>query len=223
LANAPFPHEINPTSRTGRRSRWRRPIQIVLLSLILAFWGRSLAQNWGEVRLFSWQIRWPWLLLAAVVLLIHQPLVALAWQRIVAALGEPLRIGEALQIYLMAQIARYLPGGVWDVAGRVYLAGEQGHSRARISYSILFEMVLHVVSAALFFLVTLVFWRDVWAIWPIVVAFAGIAALGLLVVYPPVLAVALAWLAQLGGGGAGSRYRLLESCACSAGNCWRAC
>jgi hypothetical protein len=149
-------------------------------------------------------MRWPWLLLAAAILLIHQPLVALAWQRIVRALGGPLRVAEAVQIYLMAQIARYLPGGIWDVAGRVYLAGERGHSRAKISYSIVVEMVLHVVSAALFFLATLVFWQDVRAIWPMVVAFAGIAVLGLLTVYPPVMTVALAWLARLSGRVVGS-------------------
>ncbi len=167
--------------------------------MILFFWGRSLAGNWAGVRAFSWRVRWSWLVGSLTVLLVHQPFLALAWQRIAAELGELLSLPQALRIYLTAQIARYVPGGVWDVAGRVYLAGEAGYSRTRISVSILLEMVLHVVSAALFFLLTLPFWPDTAAVRPFAIALAVMAVGGLIGLHPAVLRPALLRLGRLTG------------------------
>jgi len=179
------------------RVTWRRLIQLILLCVVVVFWGRSLVANWTEFQTITWHVQWPWLAVSAVILLVHQPFVAFAWQRIVRCVGEPLPVLQALRFYLLAQIARYAPGGIWDVAGRVYLAGAAGYSRARVSYSILLEMVLHVVSAALFFLVTLAFWPDVREVLPFAVVLAGMAVGGLVVLHPVFLSPAMSLLARL--------------------------
>ena len=181
-----------------RASRsWRRLIQLILLCIVVVFWGRSLVTNWAEFQTIPWHVQWPWLAVSATILLVHQPFVAFAWQRIVRQLGEPLPVLQALRFYLLAQLARYVPGGIWDVAGRVYLAGAAGYSRMRVSYSILLEMVLHVVSAALFFLVTLAFWPDIREVLPFAIALAGMAVVGLAVLHPVLLSPAISLLARL--------------------------
>jgi len=190
------------------RANWRRLAPLILLGVVIVFWGRSLAANWTAFRTITWQVRWHWLAISALVLLVHQPLLAFAWQQILTHLDESLPVPQALRIYLLAQIARYIPGGVWDIAGRVYLAGEAGYARAKVSYSILLEMVLHVVSAALFFLLTLPFWPNIRSLHLFAVAMALMGVGGLVALHPALLSPAMSLLARLTKREVGSAWRI---------------
>ena len=63
-----------------------------------------------------------------LLLLVFAYLVGL-WARMVRVLGGPaLGLGTALEVFFLANLGRYIPGKVWQLAGLAYLAGKKGVS-----------------------------------------------------------------------------------------------
>lgn len=170
--------------------------QIIVLGQIAYFWGRSLWANWSELSSFQWQFRPGFLFASLAVLLIHMFLLAQIWRWTLNYLGLRRPWVETTRIWALSQIARYLPGGVWDVAGRLVMASQAGYSRTIVSVSILLEMVLQTVSAVIVFLVSLLFWQDTTiarlALWAILLIPSG-----LIVLHPRLLNAILARGARL--------------------------
>ncbi|MCB0199076.1 MAG: flippase-like domain-containing protein [Anaerolineae bacterium] len=141
--------------RSIRWRRWRKPLQALAVVIVLLFWAQTLASNWQELANFSWHVSWPWLLASLALLVVQMVLLASIWWRALCLMGAPVgwRLGTSL--WLKTQIARYVPGGIWDIAGRLALGHEAGISVRAMSASIVLEMVLQVLSASIFLLVAL--------------------------------------------------------------------
>lgn len=58
-------------------------------------------------------------------------LAGLAWRRLLRASGSPLPLGAALQIFLVGQVGKYVPGSVWNVLAQAELASDHGVPRSR--------------------------------------------------------------------------------------------
>ena len=76
----------------------------------------------------AWVPESPLLALAASVLLfLGYVLSASLWGRIVADLGGPtLPVGASVQLFMIANLGRYVPGKVWQIAGLAALARGRG-------------------------------------------------------------------------------------------------
>ncbi|MBC7225530.1 MAG: hypothetical protein H5T59_14850, partial [Anaerolineae bacterium] len=103
---------------------WRRPgvRQAVGWGAVLAiavFWGRNLAANWQQVRALRWQVAPLPLLVSFPLLLAHLAFLAGIWSCSLTFLGEQMPRGQAIRVWLLTQIARYLPGGTWDALARM--------------------------------------------------------------------------------------------------------
>lgn len=70
------------------------------------------------------------------------------WLRTLRLLGAPLDFARGLRIWIVSQVARYVPGKVWHYAGRVYLAREAGVPTGVVGLSLVVELLLTVSSAA---------------------------------------------------------------------------
>lgn len=169
-----------------RSQLWRSAAQVLVLGLVLIFWGQAVVGNWSQLTAVTWRADLPLLVASAALALAHLPLTALVWRQAMGYLGLSVTPRWATKAYLIAQMGRYVPGGVWDVAGRVYLASEKGLPRGPVSVTILVEMVLGVVTGALIFLLSLAWWDRVVPpeAWYVSLAFV---ALGLAVLHPAVL------------------------------------
>jgi len=173
---------IHETQKPSRRRKWLLRVgQVIVLGLIAYFWGRSLWSSWSDLSSYQWRFNAGYLAASLVLLLIHIYLLAQIWRWTLGKLGLRRPWVETTRIWALSQIARYLPGGVWDVAGRLVLASRAGYSRSIVSVSILLEMVLQTVSAIIIFLVSLLFWQDATiartALWAIPLIPAGLVAL----------------------------------------------
>ena len=148
----PFPHEGNPHPAAGgppaldsgpagpgpggRRSRARRlggfAGRILLTVLVTWFIVRSVGltlEDLGSFDLSTLRIRWGLLLLSTGVLLLGYLYSASLWGLLVKELGGPeVGIWAALRVFFTANLGRYLPGKVWQLAGLAYLARKEGVS-----------------------------------------------------------------------------------------------
>lgn len=71
------------------------------------------------------------LLLAAVASTGNVLAAGLAWRRLLGACGSPLPLPAALQVFLVGQVGKYLPGSVWSVLAQAELGSDHGVPRSR--------------------------------------------------------------------------------------------
>lgn len=125
---------VTPAGSSPAASPWRRAavwsVQIALTAAvtwaILARLDLSLDQL-AALDPARWRpAPWP-LLTSSLLLLIAFVVTAWYWARLAAAFGGPtLPLADATRIYFLANLGRYLPGKLWQIAGLAYLARQQG-------------------------------------------------------------------------------------------------
>ena len=165
------------------RRRLRSVAQALILLLILVFWARALLANWDSFTTFPWQFSWLPILLALLVRFVQMIINATIWWQALALADARIPYRTGLSLYLTTQIARYLPGGVWDIVGRFVLGKEAGVSNRSMATSIGLEMGLQILSGSVFLLAALFLHQNIDAeryIW-----IGVLTALGTLVVLSP--------------------------------------
>jgi hypothetical protein len=118
-------------TRGDAARRWgARLVKAALLVAITWALYRSLGLNISELNredLDRWRPATAPLLGSAVLLIGVYLVHALLWRRIVGDLiGERLGVAKAFRIYFLANLGRYLPGRIWQVAGMAVLAQRAG-------------------------------------------------------------------------------------------------
>ena len=72
---------------------------------------------------------------------------AWVWTWILTAFQQPMAKVKAIQVYLITNIAKYLPGNVWHFYGRITAIAESGGSKAVASIIVLLEPLLMAAAA----------------------------------------------------------------------------
>ncbi len=129
--------------------RWAR---WALIGMIILLWARALWSQWPAMRRLKWQAHEGWLLLALVVLLGQMVVLATAWWQVLRSMGENLTWQMASSIWLRAQLARYLPGGVWDIAARAAMSHAQAIALQTVGAAAVVEIGFQVLTAGMFLL-----------------------------------------------------------------------
>ncbi|HEX4797475.1 MAG TPA: hypothetical protein VH370_27020, partial [Humisphaera sp.] len=132
----------------ARAKPWIRRLGGLLITLLIfAGIARPIVRNWPEFRARVWQIHWDRLVLASVMFAIFLFVFrAMAWRRILIGFGHRLPIAPTTRIWSTSELARYLPGVIWQVAGRVFLARPYGVSSGVCSTSQILELILFLLA-----------------------------------------------------------------------------
>jgi len=88
------------------------------------------------------------LAMATALLLAMMVSGGLAWHIALGAMGEPPKLRAAISTVLLPQIAKYLPGNVAHVVGRVALARLYGVALPRVALAMTFEVGWSIIAAA---------------------------------------------------------------------------
>jgi uncharacterized membrane protein YbhN (UPF0104 family) len=183
----------------GWARRHKRITQALALTLIAVFVVIALYKSWSALRDYHWHVQWGLLALGFLFLVGQELMFALIWRSILRRLGSALDIVSSERIYLGAEFVRYIPGNVWHVITRVVWAEQRGVPKAIGFASMVIELATKILSAALVFAVSLLFWPDVTvltsqlSIPPNVALIAGAVAIPLLLLglHPRLLEAAL--------------------------------
>ncbi|MGA7932817.1 MAG: lysylphosphatidylglycerol synthase domain-containing protein [Kovacikia sp.] len=135
-------------------SRFKSLVRWLILGGTLFFLGKVLKDNWQQVA--SVQVSpagWACLTIALGITLLGYVCAGWVWGRILQDFQQPIEIPWAIQTYLKTNIAKYLPGNVWQFYGRVVAADKQGATMAAATLSVLLEPLLMAASALLIALV----------------------------------------------------------------------
>jgi uncharacterized membrane protein YbhN (UPF0104 family) len=124
----------------------------VLTIAVTYFLFRSLSISWSEIADLdaeSWRPR-PLAFVASLIVLLAVFVYAVTlWAAMVRSLGGPaLPLGRATRIFFLANLGRYLPGKVWQLAGLAYLAGKRGVSLPVATSSAVLGQIFSLGAAA---------------------------------------------------------------------------
>lgn len=170
-----------------RRPLLRTILTVVLVAATLIFLALAIARNWAQIAAFDWSIR-PLELAASVLLLVAaMAWGVLVWHRVIARFEAPgLRFRTLLWIWFLSNLARYVPGKIWQFVGAVQLGRRAGVAPSVILTSMVIHTGLTLVSAALVSLLALPSVFNELGLAGALVLVAG-AGSGVLLVHPAVL------------------------------------
>ncbi len=105
-------------------------VQWGLVLVVVYFVARSLAENWGRIRGSEARVDLHpgSLAAAAAVVLLSYAILIYAWRTVLVGWGDRLTYVDAARVWCVSNLARYVPGKVWQVAGMVTLAQRAGVS-----------------------------------------------------------------------------------------------
>lgn len=164
-----------------RRRLWLAA-QVVIGAVIVLFLYRYVARNWAEIRHAgaSLEIHPAPLAAAGAIVLGTYAMLVGAWDAVLRGWGERLPYRDAARIWCLSNLARYIPGRVWQIAGMAALAQQAGVSPWAAAGS---AIVVQFLAVATGMLVTAVFAPDFGD--PLLIALTGLVTAA--------AAAALAW------------------------------
>ncbi|MDT8369881.1 MAG: lysylphosphatidylglycerol synthase transmembrane domain-containing protein [Longimicrobiales bacterium] len=142
----------SPRRDRGRRAL-RLAVQIVLTGTVTWFIvdrvGVDLSRL-ARLDVGAWELRWQWIALSVVTLTAGYILSAALWGRMVVELGGA-RIppARAVRIFLVANLGRYVPGKVLQLAGLTVLAAREGVRPATAAVSAVLGQGVALLGATL--------------------------------------------------------------------------
>jgi hypothetical protein len=164
--------------------RWRVPLQLFIVALILFFLLRALLGNWQQVASYPWHFRYHYLALSLILLVGTIFVWASVWKTMLSRLGEQLSTKDGIRIYILSNTAKYLPGSIWGYVGRAYMGYAKGLSQTAVWLSSFLEVAVTVVASLILFSSSLILSPSPFS-HRAFVYLAAVAALSLLSLWPP--------------------------------------
>jgi hypothetical protein len=137
-------------TRPPRNRRVRLALQLGVAVLIFGFLVLTVVDQWSEIQAKGVHFHVLWLIPAFVFLPAFYLLSALAWDLMLRFLGHRIGVGRAQVAWGQPLLARYVPGSVLYVLGRVLLSEKAGVPRRLTVASIVYEQAITATSAIIF-------------------------------------------------------------------------
>lgn len=167
-------------ARFAGRRRLLILLQVIFVALLLGILAWAFRDTWGDAAPRLRHARRPDLGLAFAFLALYYLLFVIGWQWILRAMGIYATYPVALQAEMASMLAKYIPGGIWTPAARVYWLRRAGrvHQTSVVVASILMEAGLSAIAGVVVLFCALPFVEggDV-PLWPLILFAAGLLGL----------------------------------------------
>jgi glycosyltransferase 2 family protein len=137
-------------TRPPRSKKVRLAIQLGIVFVIFGFLILTVVSQWSEIQDKGVHFHVLWLIPAIVILLLYFTFGAVSWDLLLRCLGYRVGHGQAQVAWGQPILARYVPGSVLYVLGRVLLSERIGVPRRMTVASIAYEQAISATSAIIF-------------------------------------------------------------------------
>lgn len=125
------------------------------LALAAAVW--AVASQWDEVR-SAWSALPPLTVLAAFAVALGYVLATMAsWRAVLSDLGSAVPLGPAARMFLLSQLGKYLPGGVWNLVAAAEIGADLRIPRRRSVTVMAVALLVSIVTGLLVAVVAVAF------------------------------------------------------------------
>lgn len=122
--------------------------------LIIFFIGKELIGYWDEIEFDKLSINYIVLLSSFFLLFLYYVFLSYIWINIVRDLGQESNILKGITIHTVSQAAKYLPGGIWNMMGRIYICSKQKMNTFLVATSVFFEIFFNLIGCFFILLLT---------------------------------------------------------------------
>jgi len=124
------------------------------VALIFFFLGKKVAADWQAVRQYEWKINYFWLVFSLFILLGNFVYLSWVWSEILKIFGKNLKLRKAFRISYLSNLARYLPGRIWQYVSLVAMCEREGISKSTSTASFVLSQLINIPAALLLILIT---------------------------------------------------------------------
>jgi hypothetical protein len=138
-----------PTRGGGRaRQALLVALQALVIAAVVWFAARTLQGQWAEFRgrALTVRPRWSGVFGSAALVLLTYALLIESWRALIHAWGAQLAYGDAVRIWTVSNLGRYLPGKVWSIGAMGLLAQRAGVSPVAAAGSALLGTLVNLVA-----------------------------------------------------------------------------
>lgn len=129
-------------------TRWILPTAKVAVPLIVAFFiGRTIYGHWQQVRAEPWQLNAAWLALSFILAAAWYLLRPLGWTLLIRGFGHEVPYWGIYRVYRKSELSRYVPGGIWQFASRIYLTRRYGVGAPACLAATVLDLVLAALAS----------------------------------------------------------------------------
>jgi hypothetical protein len=125
----------------------RLALQVGLAVVVFGFLVLTVIDQWSEIQSEGVHFHVLWLIPALIILVLYYVLAAFGWDLILQSLGYRIGFGRAQVAWGQPLLARYVPGSILYVLGRVLLTERAGVPRRISLASIIYEQAISATSA----------------------------------------------------------------------------
>lgn len=126
----------------------KRVVQALLITAALVFLWRFARGHEADLSRVSVRIAWVPLVLASIVWAIAFGGLVILWSRSLAWWSTSMRPVAALRVFFLSNLARYVPGGVWQFAGLAAMSATEGVSPVAATAAVLFQQAALLATGA---------------------------------------------------------------------------
>jgi glycosyltransferase 2 family protein len=146
------------------KTQIRRAITIIIVLIVVLFFVKVLTQNWRDVAETFIKPNWLWLILAFFGFSLYYFMRILTWKKLMKDFGHQLTTKQSGEIIMLSEFARYVPGNIWSVLGRIGQSEKYGIHKSQSFYATIIEIFsllsasVIVGGASSFFVKDLPYW-----------------------------------------------------------------
>jgi hypothetical protein len=115
-------------------------LQLAIIALVFYFIGRTVVELWPGIVAIRWHLDLPLFVASAIAGLACQGLLIVGWRLSLRLVGAQISWGGAIESQAVGQLAKYVPGKVMTLVGKVYLAGRAGVPESQATLAMFVEV-----------------------------------------------------------------------------------
>lgn len=124
------------------------PALKLAVPVVMAFFiGRLIHGNWQQVRAEPWRLESGWMAVSFVMAAAWYLVRPLGWKHLLRGFGHDVPYWEIYRVYRKSELSRFVPGGIWQFAARIYLTRRYGVGPAPCLAATLLDMTLAALAA----------------------------------------------------------------------------
>lgn len=124
----------------------------LLGAAIAAFMIKKFVGSWQDIRPYLAGCRISLFVLSTVLYAAAFLAIGWNWAYVLYRMDRTLAVWEYLHLHMSSVLAKYIPGGIWNIVGKAYLCAQRGVEKSTTAASIILEYVFQIISSGLFFL-----------------------------------------------------------------------
>lgn len=162
-------------------------MQVLIVAVVFYFLGKKIYEGWPAITSYDWNFNIPWLVASLVFMSGLYIGHSFGWLIILWRFRHPVPALPGIYVWFKSLIARYVPGNVLMVMGRVMMIQPYGVPKRVSLTSVAYEQALLAASASTAIALALPFWAELQNISQLIWLVLIVPPLAIICLHPAVL------------------------------------